>query len=628
GKARQAKTENWLIFNENVYKDVALRKGSKQKELAEILSEVKELSFADAAGRGYSSSVCNGLIDKGIAKKDIRIVRRYSYEERFERNADIPILTSDQEKALEQIRGRSDDDHRPVLIHGVTGSGKTELYMRLIAETLAKGKQVIVLLPEIALTPQFISIFENRFKGKIALFHSRLSQGERRDSWFAFRNGTARIALGARSCVFAPACDLGMIIIDEEHEDTYEQDSSPRFHARKAAELRCCYHNADLVLGSATPSFESFEKAKSGEYLLISLPHRVGNTPLPYVSIVDMRKELKDGWLEVVSRELMDDIHETLANGKQVILFLNRLGYNTFVSCRDCGFVFRCPECGISLTSYADHSHMKCTRCGYKIEFDHKCPECGSKRIRTFGLGIERLESIIRRLFPDAVIDRIDSDSVKEKGTIEGIYERMKNRETQILLGTRMIAKGWDFSDVDLIGIITAEYMLNFPDFRAGEKAFQMIAQVSGRCGRSDKQGKVVLQTYHPEEPVLLMAGLQDYETYFQYESVKRSEFGYPPYAHMMRIVFSFSESDSDQKYVVMNEVRSYFNATDRVRIFGPSIAIYMDQRKEKWNLTFIGDDLDILREVIREGIEKLKAEKLIFKDTSVQVETDPMHAV
>lgn len=472
GKAQKPKTESWLIFRENG-KDIAALRSEKQRNLALLLKEKGEISFHCAEEKGFSGAICNGLVKNEVALKEMRQVRRYAYGNLPQREVSIPDLTPEQQQALTAIRNRKDDDRRPILIHGVTGSGKTELYLRLVRDTLAKGKQVIVLLPEIALTPQFVSVFENRFYGKVALFHSRLSDGERRDAWYAFRNGTARIALGARSCVFAPAENLGLIIMDEEHEDSYEQDTSPRFHARTAASLRCQHLGADLVLGSATPSFESYEKALRGEYFLVTLRHRVGGTALPAITTVDMREELKAGWTEVLSRDLIDAIHGTLNRGKQVMLFLNRLGYHTFVSCRDCGFVHRCPHCGVSLTYYQKEHCLRCTRCDYQTEHSDVCPACGSRRIKYFGLGMDQLEEIVSRHFPDAVIDRLDSDSTRRKGSVDEVFRRMQQGTTQILIGTRMIAKGWDFANVMLIGIIAADYSLNFPDFRSVKKLFR-----------------------------------------------------------------------------------------------------------------------------------------------------------
>ena len=627
GKAQKPKTEPWLIFRENG-KDISALRGEKQRALAALLKEKGEISFAYAAENGFSSAVCGGLIKNDFAEKENRGVQRYSYRHLPKKEVSVPKLTKEQHQALTAIRGRDPKDHRPILLHGVTGSGKTELYLRLTEDTLNKGKQVIVLLPEIALTPQFVSIFEQRFYGKVALFHSRLSDGERRDAWYAFRRGEARIALGARSCVFAPAENLGLIIMDEEHEESYEQDSSPRFHARVAASLRCRIHDADLVLGSATPSFESYEKALKGEYLLIALHHRVGGTPLPAITTVDMREELKAGWTEVLSRELIVAMEKTLSEGKQVMLFLNRLGYHTFVSCRDCGFVYRCPHCGVSLTYYQKENCLRCTRCDHREDHHDRCPQCGSHRIKYFGLGTDQLEEIVARRFPHAVIDRLDSDSTRLKGSVDEVFEGMKSGRTQILIGTRMLAKGWDFPDVALTGIIAADYTLNFPDFRSGEKTFQMIAQVAGRCGRGSEQGTVILQTYRPEEPALIFGGLQDYDTYYHLEAKNRRRFGYPPFTHLMKVIIV-----TPAEYLTSEElekIKQCFMADvdENIRVFGPSPSVYRDKGKEKWILTFLGDKLFLLRDRINKGISQVESEKLIDKNSSIQIETEPIHSV
>ena len=623
GKAQKPKTERWLLPPDEPA--AAPPRGPKRRALAALLAEEGEISFAAAAARGFSADVCGGLVKSGGAKLENRPVQRYSYAESSSESAEIPALTEEQSRVLERIRNRAPDDHRPILLHGVTGSGKTEVYLRLIEDTLKKGKQAIVLLPEIALTPQFVKIFEGRFRGKVALFHSRLSHGERRDSWYAMRSGDVRIALGARSCVFAPAADLGLIIIDEEHEDSYEQDSAPRFHARKAAELRCALCGADLVLGSATPSFESYAKAEDGVYDLVTMKHRVNDTPLPEIRTVDMREELKWGWTEVLSRELLSEMERTLSRKKQVMLFLNRLGYHTFISCRDCGFVYRCPDCGVPLTYYQKEKCLRCTRCGYRLEVSDHCPECGSRRIRYFGLGVEQLESVVRRHFPAAVIDRLDSDSVKKKGSVDEVYERMKRGETEILIGTRMIAKGWDFPDVALMGIVAADYTLNFPDFRSGERTFQMIAQVAGRCGRSREQGTVILQTYRPDEPALVLGGLQDYDTYYRWEEKNRRRFGYPPFSHMMRVLLT--TPPDYLKKEELKEIRGCFPA-EGLRVFGPAPAIYKERAREKWVITFLGEELFSLRETIKKGVSRLESEKIIDKNISVKIETEPVHPV
>lgn len=627
GKALKEKAEPWLIFQEKGQNTDEI-KGKKQRILLDLMQSKKKVRQKEIIESGFSTAVIRGLIEKGALIRESVPVSRYSYGHFEPENKNIPVLTEEQATALAQIEANKRGEHRPVLLHGVTGSGKTEIYLRLIEETLSEGKQAIVLLPEIALTPQFVRIFENRFHGEIALLHSRLGAGERRDAWHALRNGDARIALGARSCIFAPTMDLGLIIIDEEHEDSYEQDTAPRFHSREAALMRCELSGATLVLGSATPSFESYQRALNGDYLLVEMRNRVGGVSLPEMTIVDMREELKSGWIEVLSRELLTQMERTLAAKKQVMLFLNRLGYHTFVSCRDCGFVYRCPDCGVSLTYFRREHALKCTRCGSMTKLGNTCPDCGSKRIKYFGLGTEQLEEVVRRHFPNAKIDRLDSEQTKAKGSFDRIYENMVNGKIDILIGTRMMAKGWDFADVALTGIIAADATLNFPDYRAGERTFQLIAQVAGRCGRGEERGMVILQSYRPDEPALLFGGQQNYEAYYHWEARSRKKYGYPPFTHLMKVVIT---TPLDYlKRTELKEINRLFLAEtgETLRVFGPTPGIYRDQGKDKWVMTLIGDDLSLLRDRIKRGISRLKSENIIDKNINIQIETEPMHSV
>ncbi|HMM05603.1 MAG TPA: primosomal protein N' [Clostridiales bacterium] len=627
GKALKEKTEPWLFFQETGQNSIHLR-GPKQRGLYALMESKKEARQKELSELGFSPVVIKSLMEKGVLHKEYLPVSRYSYRHLTPEHQDKPVLTREQEAALGQIKANQKGENRPVLLHGVTGSGKTEIYLRLIEETLNRGKQAIVLLPEIALTPQFVRVFEKRFHGEVALLHSRLSAGERRDAWYALANGDAAIALGARSCIFAPTPNLGLIIIDEEHEDSYEQDTAPRFHSRVAALMRCELRGAALVLGSATPSFESYKKALNGEYLLVEMENRVGGGALPEMSIVDMREELKAGWAEVLSRELLSQMKAALAAKKQVMLFLNRLGYHTFVSCRDCGFVYRCPDCAVSLTYFRKGQTLKCTRCGYMVKLANVCPDCGSKRIKYFGLGTEQLEEVVRKHFPDAKIGRLDSEQTKAKGSFDRIYEAMKNGEIDILIGTRMMAKGWDFANVALTGIIAADYTLNFPDFRAGERTFQMIAQAAGRCGRGRERGTVILQSYRPEEPALLFGGQQNYEAYYYWEAKRRKKYGYPPFTHLMKAVMTTPADYLNREE--LEEMNQIFAAEsgETVRVFGPTPGIYRDQGKDKWVVTLIGDDLSLLREGMKRGISRLKSEKIIDKNFNIQIETEPMHTV
>lgn len=626
GKALKPKTEPY--FSLAPWAEVDDLRGKKQKEIVAYLDSHHEISFHEAVHeRGFSASALATLVKKGILLKNRRPVVRRGFEVQNYTETPFP-LTDAQRRVLHAIRNRDCSDKRPVLLHGITGSGKTEVYLRLVADIIAQGKQAIVLMPEIALTPQFVSLFERRFPGKVILAHSRLSAGERRDAWYAARSGEASVVLGARSAVFAPVERLGLVIMDEEHEDSYYQSNAPRFHAREVAAKRCEIAGALFLMGSATPSLESYHKGMKGEYQLLTMEHRVNGALLPVVNVVDMREELRSGWTSVLSRPLLEAISENLLQKKQTLLFLNRLGSRTFVSCRDCGFVYTCPDCGIALVYYESRNILRCNHCGYEIKMGKNCPQCNGRRIRYFGLGTEGLEKAVKKFFPQAAVGRLDSDNTKHKGDFNRIYEQMKNGDIEILVGTKMITKGWDFPNLTLTGIIAADLTLNFPDFRAGERTFQTITQVAGRCGRSSERGRVILQTYRPQDPVILGGSRQDYVAYYEWESKKRENYGYLPYRHEAKIIFTvpkgyFFRSDLEQIYNIF--------ATDQgpIEVLGPSPAIYRYHKEtEKWILTLMGEKLFDVRHKIKEGLYRLKVEDILNKDIVVQVEIDPLDII
>lgn len=624
GKIQKEKTAVLLRLKENL-EEVSFR-GKQQRELYQLLLDKKELWQKEAKeDYGFSPSVIKGLEEKNLIEKEEVVVNRYSYLKDTPIKTLPPSLTAAQKSVLSEIKEKNDG--KPFLLHGVTGSGKTEIYMALAESMLRAGKQCIILLPEIALTPQFVQLFENRFPHQVVLMHSRLSEGERRDAWYDARSGKAKVVLGPRSAVFAPVEHLGLIVMDEEHEDSYEQSTSPRFHCREVAKKRCEMQNGIFLMGSATPSFESYQKALSGEYHLLMLAQRIDERPLPRVDIVDMRKELREGWTEVLSRPLLRLMEDALARKEQVMLFLNRLGANTFVSCRDCGFVYECPHCGISMVYYKSKNRMRCNRCGYEIPMEKLCPQCGSERIRYFGMGTEGLEKVVRSHFPFATIDRMDSDATRLKGQFETIFQRMKNGTTDILIGTKMMSKGWDFPKVTVMGIVAADLTLNFPDFRAAEETFQSITQVAGRCGRGENTGHVILQTYRPEEKVLALAAEQNYQAYFAWEKEKRKSYGYPPFSEMMKVVFStkrgfFQETD-------IAEIKKSFSlaAKDNCIVLGPVPPMYRYEREwEKWVITLMGQDISFMKEVIKEGFQGIRRELLNVKDVKIHTEINPRH--
>lgn len=430
------------------------------------------------------------------------------------------------------------------LLHGVTGSGKTEIYLRAAAEVIAQGKQALYLVPEIALTPQTLERTRLRFGDQVALLHSNMSDGERYDQWFNIKNGKAKLVLGARSALFAPFENLGLIIVDEEHETSYKQEETPRYHTRTVVEKLAQLCGAKVIFGSATPSLESFHACQSGKYCYLTLKERFNQKPLPPVSIVDMREELRKGNKNIISESLYEAIKTTLDEGEQVILLLNRRGYSTFVLCRDCGYALTCPNCDVSLTYHLSEKVLRCHYCDYRQPVPNLCPKCKSSRIRYFGHGTQRLEEELAKFFPSKKIVRMDLDSTARKGAHHRIYQELASGEVDILLGTQMVAKGLDLPRVTLVGVISADSTLNIPDFRAAERTFQLLTQVAGRAGRGEKTGRVIFQTYNPDHYSLQLAKDHDYLGFYQAEIERRQVLQYPPFTEFVKIAFTGLNSE------------------------------------------------------------------------------------
>lgn len=431
-----------------------------------------------------------------------------------------------------------DAEHPPTfLLHGVTGSGKTEVYMQAMADVLENGKSVIVLVPEISLTPQTASRFVGRFGARVALLHSRLSDGERYDQWHRIQKGEADIVIGPRSAIFAPVQKLGMLIIDEEHSDSYKSDTAPRYHAREVAQKRGALANCPVLLGSATPSLESFHRTRNGSYRLLSLPDRVFDRKMPDVHIVDMRNEFKKGNRTIFSELLRSSIEERLVRREQIILFLNRRGYATYVFCRTCGYVERCDNCSISLTYHRETQRLVCHHCGSKRPTQQACPQCSSDAIRFFRGGTEAVEEEVHKLYPNARVKRFDADSTARKNAHRQILAEFEQQKIDILIGTQMVSKGLDFPNVTLVGVIAADTALNLPDFRASEQTFSLLTQVAGRSGRADLEGMVVIQTYMPEHYSIEAAQKHDYLDFYAQEVVARDALRYPPFAHVATLL-------------------------------------------------------------------------------------------
>ena len=490
-----------------------------------------------------SSTTVKGLVEKGILKQQEMEVYRDPYAQRVFKPTEPLMLTDDQEQAIAPILSSIEQDqHHVFLLYGVTGSGKTEIYLQSIQKVIEKGQEAIVLVPEIALTPQMVNRFKGRFGNLVAVMHSGLSVGEKYDEWRKIQRKEVQVVVGARSAIFAPFENLGIMIIDEEHETSYKQEENPRYHARDVAIQRGIGHRCPVVLGSATPSLESFARAQKEVYQLLTLSRRMNNQALPTVEIVDMREELREGNRSMFSRVLFEKLQDRIVKKQQTVLFLNKRGHSSFVMCRDCGYVLRCPHCEISLTYHRYNEQMKCHYCGFETGVPKHCPECNSEHIRYFGSGTQKVEEELRKLLPEAKVIRMDVDTTSRKGSHERLLTEFHDGKADILLGTQMIAKGLDFPNITLVGVLSADTMLHLPDFRSSEKTFQLLTQVSGRAGRHQLAGEVVIQTYTPEHYSIELAGEQDFDQFYAKEMMIRKIHRYPPFFYIALVTVSHEE--------------------------------------------------------------------------------------
>ena len=536
---------------------------------------------------GLSIYKLNKLIEHGLIKSEEEIVFRYNtreYNKYVQKN-----LTLEQSMAIKAIE---ESEENLILLKGVTGSGKTEVYMRIVEKTLEEGKSAIVLVPEIALTPQMIERFKGRFGSNVALFHSKLSDGERFDEWYRVKEGKASLIIGARSAIFLPAKNLGLIIIDEEHENTYKSDQNPKYQTKEVAEYIAKLKGCKVILGSATPTIESYYRAISGEMKLVELNCRVDNRPMPEMTLVDMREELRSGNKSIFSRRLYVSMKEKLEKGEQIILFLNRRGFSTFVSCRSCGYVFQCEDCDISMT-YHKNGFLVCHYCGKTKQQPNLCPKCGSKYVKFFGAGTERVEEEVRRYFKNAKILRMDIDTTRAKDSHEKIYNTFKAREADILIGTQMVSKGLDFPNVTLVGILAADMSLNLPDYRAAERSFQIITQVAGRAGRGDKEGEVIVQTYTPEHYSLQYAKKYNYEGFYEKEFTIRAMMGYPPFGRILLINGTGKNENElkNQMIYLGKRVKEKAEEFGGLEVLGPTpCIIYRIKENYRWQIIVKGE--------------------------------------
>ena len=476
----------------------------------------------------------NGLVRLGQAE----VLRRPGGEEAPDKVIDPP-LTPYQQEAMDVVLPNLQAGRGKYLLHGVTGSGKTEVFIRLVRHVLAMGKSAIILVPEIALTPQMVSWFRARFGDTAAVLHSRLSAGERFDEWRRIRHGQARVVIGARSAIFAPCENLGLIVVDEEHETTYLSDRHPRYDARDVAACRAENEGATLLLASATPSILSFARARRGDYTLLEMPHRVHDRPMPHVDVVDMRREIENGNRSMFSGLLLQKLRDCMARGEQAMLLMNRRGYNSFVSCRSCGLTMKCPNCDVTLTYHmvGGDGRLHCHYCGYMTDTPTSCPECASKYIRFFGAGTQKVEDELQKLLPGVTVARMDVDTTSGKEGHAKILDEFRSGRARILVGTQMIAKGLDFPKVTLVGVVAADMTLNLPDYRSRERTFQPLTQVAGRAGRGSIPGSVVIQTYKPEDEIIQAAAQQDYRAFFELEFSRRRTGLYPPFTILARLL-------------------------------------------------------------------------------------------
>lgn len=570
---KKVKTQSWVEVNLDKLEKLEISNRAKKKlELRDYLFKHPESTPLATLLGHYSREQVNFFVEHGaitIVQKEVQ--RSAAYFEGIESSQSLE-LNPEQKEACEAVVGAIGKEHPPFLLQGITGSGKTEVYLQIIQGALDMGKTAIVLVPEISLTPQMTERFIARFGDKVAILHSGLSNGEKYDEWRKVERGDAQVVVGARSAIFAPLKNLGVIIIDEEHEASYKQDSNPRYHAREVALLRARYNQAALVLGSATPSLESRARAGKGVYQHLRLTQRANPlASIPEVQLIDFRDYIGQNETSNFTPPLIEAIQDRLDKKEQVVLMLNRRGYSSFVMCRECGTVDTCPNCDISLTLHMDTKTMNCHYCGFSKEIPHVCPNCQSQSIRYYGTGTQKAYDELAELFPEARILRMDVDTTRKKGSHQALLDQFGKGEADILLGTQMIAKGLDFPNVTLVGVLNADTALNLPDFRSSERTFQLLTQVAGRAGRAEKAGQVLIQSYNPNHYAIRFAKDQDYEGFYAYEMGIRRQLGYPPYYFTIGITLSHKKEEEvlRRAYEVMEILRS--GLSDASIILGPT---------------------------------------------------------
>ncbi len=610
---------------DEVIEDLSARAPRQAETIEHLQSADDGLFVAD-----LSRSAVRALEEKGfVTVSDERVHRRPEAAGTEDEETEFLCLTSAQQCAFERVDSAlAGEQYAGLVLHGVTGSGKTEVYLHAIDSALNRGRKAIVLVPEISLTPQMVGRFEARFGDRLALLHSQMGAGERYDEWMRAQRGDADVVVGARSAIFAPMEDIGVIVVDEEHERAYKQDAPPRYQAVEVARRRATQHNAVLVLGSATPSLESYHEARegAGDLTLCELPDRIDDRPLPEVEIVDLRGETLMGKGGTFSQRLLDALDECLGRGEQAMLFLNRRGFSTFVMCRECGFTLRCRDCSVSLIYHHESREMRCHHCDYRVPMPQICPSCESEDIGFKGLGTERVADQVRREFEGATVLRMDRDTTSRKGAHADILRRFGRGEANVLIGTQMIAKGHDFPNVTLVGVLNADTGLNRPDFRASEATFQLLTQVAGRAGRAEKPGRVLVQTYNPEHVAIVSASRHDYEAFYRHELEKRRQNMYPPFVRLINLTISHEDDEFAHRLAgrlaYQLQERGLGNSGDEeLQFVGPAAAPLARLRGQyRYHLLIKGPQIAGLQEALTGALEALGDDA-----AAVTVDVDPL---
>lgn len=635
GKMPRAQTQRLVALVEGAAPDKV--RGVKQKQVLAALQAAAGgvLPYAELQKQTAASyATVRSLAERGLVQLREELVWE-----------DTPVvarpverqLSAEQAAVLAQIqqnfRAEDNRDKKPVLLHGVTGSGKTEIYLRLAEEARRAGRQSIILVPEIALTPQTVRVFQQRFGSGVAVLHSGLTGAERRAAWLGIAQGRYDLIIGARSAIFAPTPNLGLLVIDEEHEASYKQDNAPRFHTRVLAQERCRLTGAGLVLGSATPDVETYFRARQGEYLLCEMPNRLGGC-LPNVQLVDMSKEFREGNNSIFSRVLQQKLRANWQAGRQSLLFLNRRGYESFISCRHCGYVVECPHCSVAMAYHIGDEAVKCHYCGQTLPVPSRCPNCGSAAIRFFGAGTQKLAEAVQALLPQARIARLDRDVTEQRGSYEQVYQAMLDGRVDILVGTQMIAKGLDFPRLTLVGVIAADIALHMPDLRSGERAFQLTTQVAGRAGRAlladGTPGEVIVQTYQPQSDILQAAARQDYAAFYQQEILRRRLAVYPPFASLIRLVISAEDLplawEIGRKLAFRLQTaleQAGPNLAQNVQYWGPKpCAKAKIKDRHRLQILLKGADLAQMREIVRQAAAAVR----LPKQANLAIDVEPLN--